>query len=620
MAKHIILADARADFGYELTNRAMIDERPVTAEPVTSLEDAVEAARSGPGILVICDNLADGIPHVLPSLPPGFPVCGYACSPGGISAFARFGIHCLGFIQKTPVLLDMIESGEAENAISRIPPPNFGAAGAYPQPPQPPQPPQGYGPPPPAPQGYGPPPQAPQGYRPPQAPARHGPAYPQQAPTYPGQAYPPAPAYPPAQGYPPPERGWQTDGYDPRKEETYGPEPPRRDEHGEPYRYDAPAGDGRREGYGDVPPEYDGYGNPVPQAPYPGYGYYAPHEYGGYGPPPSPYPYDRGSGGRAPEDRTPPAQGYGPPQTRGPLQGQGPATVQGEPKQGPSIDKSVSGTKVVTVYSAKGGVGKTTLAAEIGVCLALTSRGDERFRVCVADCNIDFGNIATTLDLDAKGVSMSHFAAEIRERVRCGEPYESVMYGRRDLEDTWLQMMPDTGLYALLAPDSHEDSMYIGEAEMSTMLKNIIENGEFDFVICDTGNNTRDSSVIALEAADFVFMIATQDVTTADCNDAFLATMRKLGFDTDKIRLIVNMVKPHKATGISVEEIEESFDFPCIARIDASDDVIKANNYGKPLVYDPKHKFTVQIRKIAAFLTGGPVRDDSKKGLFGKKK
>jgi pilus assembly protein CpaE len=198
---------------------------------------------------------------------------------------------------------------------------------------------------------------------------------------------------------------------------------------------------------------------------------------------------------------------------------------------------------------------------------------------------------------------MTWWAAEIKERIEAGENPDAICFTRKEIENN-LQLMEKTGLYALLAPLTHEDSMDIGEAELQVMLRNIIENGGFDFVICDTGNNTRDSSVTALEAAEYVLLVVTQDITAANCNDAVLTTLNKIRFDTSKIRLIINNVLPAKITGVAVQEIEDLFPHPCIARIRHDTDVIRANNYSKPIVYNPNHEVTKEIRKIIAFLTG----------------
>lgn len=274
-------------------------------------------------------------------------------------------------------------------------------------------------------------------------------------------------------------------------------------------------------------------------------------------------------------------------------------------------------TKIVTVYSAKGGVGKTTLSTEIAVYLALTCGGRERYRVCLVDYNIDFGDVLTTLDLNSEGPNMAAWAVDIRKRMASGEKAEEIEYSTHEIKG-YLQKMEKTGLYSLLAPIVHEDSLSITEEELQVMLRNITECGEFDFVICDTGNNTRDAAVVALEMAEYVLLVANQDVATANCNDSFLTTMKRLRFDMDKIRLVINNVQPSKLTGVTVREIEELFPYPCIARIRHDSDVVRANNFSKPIVYEPQHEVTKEIRKIISFLTGTEEPKTVKRGFFSK--
>lgn len=281
-------------------------------------------------------------------------------------------------------------------------------------------------------------------------------------------------------------------------------------------------------------------------------------------------------------------------------------------------------TKTISTYAAKGGVGKTSIATELAVCLALTSNGRRRFRVCIVDYNIDFGDVASMLELNENGPNMTYWATEIHEMIENGQDPEDITFTRDQMEKYYLQYMKDTGLYALVAPMMHEDSMLIHTAELQVMLRNIIQNGEFDFVICDTGNNTRDSSVTAIEMSDYILLIATQDVTTANCNSSVLRVLGDAGFDTNKVRLIVNNVMSSRETGISVQEVEETFPYPCVCRIKRTPDIIRANNIGRPLVYKPKHDYTKQIQKIVRFVTSNHIdaenQEKPRRGLFGRKK
>ena len=293
--------------------------------------------------------------------------------------------------------------------------------------------------------------------------------------------------------------------------------------------------------------------------------------------------------------------------------------------------------KVITIYSAKGGVGKTTISCELAAYLSCrkkaTGRG-EKYKVCIVDYNIDFGDVAMTLDYAISGdkaICMTAWADDIKERLSSGEEPEDITYTERQIEK-YLQVN-DAGLYALVAPFTNEDSMDIGEKELEIMLDNLIHNGGFDYIICDTGNNTRDSSFIAVENADVVGLVITQDINAAKCNRSFLNVMNKMDFDMNKIQLIINKALPTKETNMHTDEIIANFENPItrkpydvLAIIKDTNDARKAGNDGQPLVYDTSNEFTKSIGEMSTKLIGEDFVLEAvpKKGffakLFGKKK
>lgn len=269
-------------------------------------------------------------------------------------------------------------------------------------------------------------------------------------------------------------------------------------------------------------------------------------------------------------------------------------------------------TKVVTVYSAKGGVGKTKISTEIAECLSLIEAGNRRYRVCIVDCNIDFGDVRSTLSMDAKGPNMAFWADEIKELIeKEGKKPGDIQYGKDEIEK-WLRRDKASGMYVLAAPLTNEDSFIVDETVMRVIFRNLINYGDFDFIVCDTGNNTRDSTLVALEMADEILLLMTQDVNTANCNKSFLKMMDDAEYDLSKVRLVVNKIKPQKITKISVEDIEDFFSgYQCIGRIRYSSDVEVSTNEGKPLAFNPDNDFTKQIRNIVRYLTGDIVEDET---------
>lgn len=256
-------------------------------------------------------------------------------------------------------------------------------------------------------------------------------------------------------------------------------------------------------------------------------------------------------------------------------------------------------TKVVSVYSAKGGVGKTTIATELATYLSLVNLGRRKLRVCIIDYNIDFGDVRATLSIEADSRNLTYWSAEIREFKE--KRMDPIVYSKEEMEK-WLCRDEKSGLYVLPAPLTNEESMMVETEDLKIILENLIQNGEFDFIICDTGNNTRDSTMIALEQADIILLIMTQNVNTANCDRAFLETMKTIDFDMSRIRLVINSIMPAKATSISTQEIIDFFPYECIGKIRFHTDVIKAANLGEPLAYQPDHEITKQMRSLVQYL------------------
>lgn len=288
--------------------------------------------------------------------------------------------------------------------------------------------------------------------------------------------------------------------------------------------------------------------------------------------------------------------------------------------------------KVVTVYSSKGGVGKTTVACELATFLALTASGRGRLKVCLVDCNIDFGDVLNTLDFDVNGPCMMDWYSDIEVKAENGIFPSDITYTEDEITK-FLQKKETDGLYALLAPMTNEDSMELEGTHIEIMLRNLIKNGGFDFIIIDTGNNTRDSSFIALQMAEIILMVLTQSTNTANCNASFLnavEAMNRFGeeaLDLNKIKLVINQIRPANSVGISVQELEDAFENPVTgrpyetyAKIKDSNDVRKASNNAEPLVYKSSSEFTRSIAGLASTLIGESHVIDApkKKGFFAR--
>ena len=270
--------------------------------------------------------------------------------------------------------------------------------------------------------------------------------------------------------------------------------------------------------------------------------------------------------------------------------------------------------KVIAVFSAKGGVGKTTIACELATFLSLTDHGKGKFRVCLVDYDLMFGDILSTLNFNPNQVNMMDWIADLDKKHKEGQEWNTISYDAGQIE-RFLQKKEESGLYSLIAPITNFDYMKIPSEEIvnlcGTILRNIVENGDFDFVIVDTGNNIEDATYVSLERADEILLILTQSMNSANCNNNFLNTMNHLSFDLSKVRIVINKAKSAKGVGISVNELQEALKnpvtnqpFECYAKIKDNDAVQNAENVGEPMVYKSSHEFTKSIGEIAHHVIG----------------
>ena len=148
--------------------------------------------------------------------------------------------------------------------------------------------------------------------------------------------------------------------------------------------------------------------------------------------------------------------------------------------------------RVFTVFSPKGGVGKTTMSVNLG--LALTLAGS---RVCVVDLDLAFGDVAITLQLIPE-----HTIAEAAD-------------SEHDLDFSMIQTLltrHPSGLTILAAPTHPEGRDRVSASLVRRVIQTLRHN--FDYLVIDTPPGFDDQVLGAFDETDECIIVATLDVPT----------------------------------------------------------------------------------------------------------
>lgn len=255
--------------------------------------------------------------------------------------------------------------------------------------------------------------------------------------------------------------------------------------------------------------------------------------------------------------------------------------------RGPAGGVHVS--KVISVFSPKGGVGKTTVA--VNLALALTDRGARR--VCLVDLDLAFGDVSITMQL---------FPSHSIEQAIGSEDNLDV-----EMLDGLLTRHQDS-LMVLAAPPHPDSRERVTPALVARVIRTLRET--FDFVVIDTAPAFDEQVLTALDETDECILVATLDVPTLKNVKVAVETLDMLNIATGRRHLLLN--RADDAVGISADKVEGILGMPIAAGIATSLGVAAATNAGSPiLVSDPDHQMSQMIRLLASRLAGEPMPNRS---------
>jgi pilus assembly protein CpaE len=192
--------------------------------------------------------------------------------------------------------------------------------------------------------------------------------------------------------------------------------------------------------------------------------------------------------------------------------------------------------KIITFFSPKGGVGRTTIATNLAVALHQSTN----LPVVLVDGSLPFGDIAVILNMSPKAKTIADLVGSF-EQVDA-EVLESVL------------VQHSTGIKVLLAPPTPEAAELITGANIKKVLETLRES--YAFVVVDTWPSFQEQVLTMLDVADIILTLMTLEITSLKNVRVFMEIAEKLGYDEHKVQLVAN--RNDSSGGIKASDVEAS--------------------------------------------------------------
>ena len=228
-------------------------------------------------------------------------------------------------------------------------------------------------------------------------------------------------------------------------------------------------------------------------------------------------------------------------------------------------------TRIITVTSGKGGVGKTTTSASFSTGLAM--RG---YKTAVIDFDVGLRNLDLIMGCERRVV------------------YDliNVINGEATLNQALIKDKHCEQLYVLPASQTR-DKDALSEEGVEKVLKDLTHMG-FDYIVCDSPAGIEHGAVMALTFADEAIVVTNPEVSSVRDSDRILGILQAKsrraleGREPVKEHLLITRYNPARVEAgemMSFKDIQEILRVEIIGVIPESEEVLQASNQGTPVIH-----------------------------------
>jgi pilus assembly protein CpaE len=253
--------------------------------------------------------------------------------------------------------------------------------------------------------------------------------------------------------------------------------------------------------------------------------------------------------------------------------------------------KSRGNGRIITVFSPKGGTGKTVTATNLAVSFAKNAGK----RTLLLDLDLQFGDAAIMLGIEPEKTIQDLVVAP-------GELDPEKLAGYTTRHASGLDVLP--------APIRPEDAELVTEQKLSRLLE--VAKESYDVIVVDTSPFFHGPMLATLDRTDDLLLVCGLDVPTIKNVRLSLQTLQLLSFPSERIRIILN--RANSNVGMKKGEVEAALEAKIRFEVPSDRAVPLAVNRSNPAVLsDPKADFSRALREMAKALLPAQVSKNGKK-------
>jgi pilus assembly protein CpaE len=231
--------------------------------------------------------------------------------------------------------------------------------------------------------------------------------------------------------------------------------------------------------------------------------------------------------------------------------------------------------RVVTIFSTKGGTGRSTVATNLAVLQAKAGTS-----TLLLDASRRFGDCASLLRLRP-----DHTLSDL--------------IGVASLDETIMEAVAtrhESGLSLFAAPLDPLEGSALSADLLAAVIKRLREL--YQLVIVDTNSSLDDLTTAALTAADLAIMVTSLDLPAIKDAKLCLSVLDRVGVAPERVRVVLN--RANSDVGFPPDEVSKALGHPVAAGLPSDVAVPRSINDGVPVVWhSPKAKISKALSKLS---------------------